>query len=169
VPGPPADFSPFVRGVLDKKPNAMITSTNFQTAPGFTAALRAAGYTGFNMNFVAYVPGLLKASAQLAQALNGAYVNSQIVPQEEQTEYVKQVEDDLVAISAKNGKFILFGAAIAYEQADLLVQQLEAVGKGLDTKNFDEKINGGAFVSKSAKAGGPGSLAWPGAHFLPAD
>jgi len=147
----------------------VLTSTNFQTAPGFTAALKAAGFKGLNQNFVAYVPGLLQASAQLAQALEGAYVNSQIVPQEEQTPYVKQIEQDLTAVKAKNGTFILFGAAIGYAQAELLVEQLKAVGKSLDTKTFDEKVNGGDFEFAPSEGGGPGKLQFPGGHFLPAD
>ena len=82
VPGPPASFTPFVQAVNDKDPNLLLTLTNFQTAPGFTAAMSASGYTGANVNFVGYVPGLLSSSAQLAAALDGAYVSSQIVPQE---------------------------------------------------------------------------------------
>ena len=59
VPGPPASFTPFVEAVNAKDPNLLLTLTNFQTAPGFTAAMSASGYTGANVNFVGYVPGLL--------------------------------------------------------------------------------------------------------------
>jgi ABC-type branched-subunit amino acid transport system substrate-binding protein len=169
VPGPPADYTPFVRAVLAANPNVVITSTNFQSAPGFVASLAGAGYTGVNVNFVAYIPGLLSSSAQLASALQGAYINSQIVPQEEQTPYIKQIEQDLLAVNAKNGKFILFGAANAYAQAEMLVEQLQAVGKDLNTKTFDDKINGGSFKFSPPEAGGPGKLGFPEGHFLPSD
>ena len=169
VPGPPADYSPFVRAILDAKPNLVLVSTNFQTAPGLVAALRAAGYRGTTINFVTYVPGLLATSAQLAKALEGTHVNSQVVPQEEQTDYIKQIEKDLTAIKAKTGTFIPLGAAIAYAQADMLVEQLQAVGRDLNTKSFDEKVNGGDFTFEPTESGGPGNLAFPQGHFLPSD
>jgi ABC-type branched-subunit amino acid transport system substrate-binding protein len=169
VPGPTTNYTPFVEAVLEADPNIVYTSTAFQDVGGFSAALTAAGYEGVNMNFVAYVPGLLDAQAQLADALEGTYVNTQIVPQEEQTEYIKQVEEDLTAVEAEAGSFILFGAALAYAQADVLVQMLEAAGEDLNTTSFDEAVNGGGFTYESTAAGGPGSISFPEGHFLPAD
>jgi ABC-type branched-subunit amino acid transport system substrate-binding protein len=169
VPGPPASFTPFVQAVTAAKPNLVETLTNFQTAPGFTAALSAAGYTGPNVNFVGYVPGLLSTSAQLAAAFNGAYVSSQIVPQEAGTAYVKQVANDLQSVNAKTGKFITLAEGIAYAQADLLVSQLKAAGKTLDTKTFDQAINNGNYTYKSSAAGGPGQMEFPSMHFIAAD
>jgi hypothetical protein len=158
-----------VEAVLEADPNIVYTSTAFQDVGGFSAALAARGYEGVNMNFVAYLPGLLAAQAQLAAALEGTYVNTQIVPQEEQTEYIKQVEEDLAAVDAENGTFITFGAALAYAQADVLVQMLEAAGEDLNTTTFDEAVNGGGFTYESTAAGGPGSISFPEGHFLPAD
>jgi len=171
VPGPPADFSPFVSAIVSKNPNVVVTSTNFQSFAGFTAALAQGGFKGTNGNFVGYVPGLLgsPAGAQLAAALEGSFVVTQIVPQEEQTDYVKQIETDLVAINSKTGKFISLAAAIAYAQAEMLVEQLKAVGKDLNTKTFDEKVNGGTFSFNPPKAGGPGKMDFPSGHFIPAD
>src|SRR3954447_9143064 len=169
APGPPASFTPFVEAVNAKDPNLLLTLTNFQTAPGFTAAMSASGYKGANVNFVGYVPALLSSSAQLASALDGAYVSSQIVPQEQQTAYIKQVEKDLQAVNAKAGNFITLAEAIAYVQADLLVSELKAVGKNLNTKTFDQKINGGGYTYKSSADGGPGQMEFPAMHFIPAD
>ena len=59
--------------------------------------------------------------------------------------------------------------AIAYVQADLLVSELKAVGKNLNTKTFDQKINGGGFTYKSSAEGGPGQMEFPAMHFIPAD
>ena len=172
VPGPPADFSPFVSAVMKGNPNIVITSTNFQSFAGFTAAVAAAGFKGVNANFVGYVPGLLQSSqgAPLAAALEGAYVVTQTVPQEEQTEYIKQFEKDLEAINAPAGKLITLSASIGYAQAEMFVEQLKAVGKDLNTKTFDEKVNGGDFTAyKTALAGGPGKMDFPSGHFIPAD
>jgi len=171
VPGPPADFSPFVSAIMKGNPNIVITSVNFQSAGGFIAALAAAGFKGVNANFVGYVPGLLQSAqgAGLAAALEGAYVVTQIVPQEQQTDYIKQVETDLTAVNAAAGKLITLSGAIAYAQAEMLVEQLKAVGKDLNTKTFDQKVNGGSFTFSAPQAGGPGKLSFPSGHFIPAD
>ena len=141
VPGPPADFTPFTQAVLGTKPNVVVTSTAFSAVGGFSAALRQAGFTGPNFNFVAYVPGLLASAPQLADALEGTFIDTQIVPQEEQTDWIKQMETDLVAVNAKAGKLITLSGAIAYAQAEMLVEQITAVGK----------------------------MDFPSAHFIPAD
>ena len=169
VPGPTTDYTPYAQAVMKANPNIVYTSTAFQDVGGFSAALKAAGYKGVNMNFVAYIPGLLASSAQLAAALDGTYVNTQIVPQEEQTEYIKQIEKDLTTVKAAAGTNILFGTALAYVEADMLVQMLTAAGKDLNTKTFDTAINGGNFKYQSKLAGGPGAIGYPEGHFLPAD
>ena len=112
---------------------------------------------------------MLAQSPPLAKTLEGAYVSSQVVPQEEQTDYIRQIEKDLAAIKAKNGTFITLGAGIAYAQAEMLVEQLLAVGRDLDTKTFDQKVNGGDFTFEPEESGGPGRVAFPQGHFLPAD
>jgi branched-chain amino acid transport system substrate-binding protein len=169
VPGPTSDYTPFVQEVLAAEPNIVLTSTQFADVGGFSGSLTAAGYEGANQNFVAYVPGLLQSSEQLADALQGTYVSSQIVPQESQTEYIQQVEQDLEAVNAEQGSFILLGAGLGYAQADMLVAMLEAAGPDLNTQTFDEAVNGGDFVYESPFEGGPGAVAFPDGHFLPAD
>jgi branched-chain amino acid transport system substrate-binding protein len=168
VPGPPASFTPFVQAINAANPNLLLTLTNFQTAPGLTGAMTASGYKGANVNFVGYIPGLLNTSAQLAANFNGAFVSSQTVPQEEQTAYIKQIENDLTASNASTGKFITQAIATAYAQADLLVSQLKAVGSKLDTKTFDQKINK-SYTYKPSAQGGQGQMSFPAMHFIPAD
>ena len=97
-------FTPFVQAIKAANPNILLTLTDFQTAPGLTAAMTAGGYTGANVNYVGYIPGLLSTSAQLASAFNGAYVSSQTVPSEENTPYIKQMQKDLTAVNAKTGQ-----------------------------------------------------------------
>jgi branched-chain amino acid transport system substrate-binding protein len=163
-----SDYTPYVQALLATNPNVVFVAVAFENVGGLSAALKAAGYKGVIMNFVGYLPGLLASSPQLAQALDGAYVNTQIPPQESQTPYILQFEKDLLAINAKNGKFISFGAALAYMEADLVVQLLEAAGPDLNTKTFDEAANGGGFVYTPLE-GGPGAMPYPAEHFLPAD
>jgi ABC-type branched-subunit amino acid transport system substrate-binding protein len=171
IPDPSSgvSFTPYVQAVKGSNANLLLTLTNFQTAPGLTAAMSAGGFTGTNVNFVGYIPGLLATSQQLAAAFNGAFVSSQTVPQEAQTPYIKQMESDLQAIHAKTGKFITQADATAYAEADLLVSQLKAAGKTLNTKTFDQKINGGSYTFKSSASGGQGQMEFPSMHQIAAD
>jgi ABC-type branched-subunit amino acid transport system substrate-binding protein len=162
-------FTPFAEAINAANPNILLTLTDFQTAPGLTAAVTASGYTGANVNYVGYIPGLLGSSAQLASAFDGALVSSQTVPSEQDTPYIKQMQKDLTASNAKTGDFVTLANSIAYAQADLLVSQLKAAGKTLNTKTFDQKINGGNYTYKSSAAGGQGQMEFPSMHFIPAD
>ena len=130
APGPPADFSPFVNAILAANPNILLVSTAFPSVAGMHAALTAAGYKGFAVNFTDYVPGLLDASPQLANALEGAYISSQIVPQEQNTEWTQQESKDLMAVNAKTGGLITLGAAIGYAEAEMFVEQLTGGRQG---------------------------------------
>src|SRR5438128_132344 len=103
------DYSPFAQAIIATRPDVVIVSTAFGDAIGLTGTLRAKGYRGAIMNFVAYVPGLLQTSANVAQALNGAYVNSQIPPQESQSAAIKRITDDLTAIG--KAPFVTLGGA----------------------------------------------------------
>jgi ABC-type branched-subunit amino acid transport system substrate-binding protein len=171
IPSPSAgvNFTPYVSAINAANPNVLLNLNDFPTTPGFTAAMTQSGYQGENVNYVAYVPGLLSSSASLADALNGALVSSQIVPQEAQTPYIKQIETDLQAVNSKTGKFITLSAAIAYAEADVLVSQLKAVGSTLNTKTFDQKINNGNYTYKASAEGGPGQMSFPSMHFIASD
>lgn len=162
-------FTPFVQAINAANPNILLTLTDFQTAPGLTAAMTASGYKGANVNYVGYVPGLLNSSAQLAAAFDGALVSAQTVPAESATPYIKQMQKDLTAVNAKTGSFVTLANSIAYAQADLLVSELKAVGKTLNTKTFDQKINQGNYTFKSSAEGGQGQMEFPSMHFIPAD
>jgi hypothetical protein len=169
VPGPTSDYTPFVQKTLAEDPNLILVSTSFGDVGGYTAALKAAGYEGDIMNFVAYIPGLLDASKQLAQAIEGSYINTQIVPQEQQTDWVKQMETDLEASKAETGKFITFGGALGYAQANLWVAMLEAAGKDLNTTTFDQAMNVDGITVDTSSSGGIGTATFPAQHFLPTD
>jgi branched-chain amino acid transport system substrate-binding protein len=163
------DYTPFVQAILAAKPNIVVISTAFANIGGFASALTAGGYKGMHQDFVTYSPGLLASSPQLTASLQDEYVNNQTVPQEETTDpYVKQELADLTADGQTPN--LTLGASIGWAQAEQLIEMLTAVGKNLNTKTFDQVINGGKFVSfKTVPNGGLGKLAWPAAHFLPAD
>src|SRR4029078_2271095 len=128
----------------------------------------AAGYKGVVMNFVAYQPGLLETSPDLAKSLEGAVVNSQTEPEVTGSDYIKQMQADLTAVNAKDGTTIKLGTALGYEMANLFVQLIQAAGATLDTKTFDQAANGGGFTYKPGHPNGAGDLAYPDGHFLPA-
>jgi ABC-type branched-subunit amino acid transport system substrate-binding protein len=168
VPGPTTDYTPFVQAALEDDPNVVLISTQFSDVGGLTAALKSAGFEGSIMNFVAYVPGLLDALPQLAEALDGTYVLASLVPQEQQNGYIKVVEDSLEAAGTETGRFITFGGALGYLMGDQLGSMIEASGEQLDTTTFDTAVNGGDFVYTSPGEGGPCSLPYPGAHYFSA-
>ena len=162
------DYTPYVQAITAAKPNLVYISTPFADVAPLAAALKAGGYTGDIMDFVTYSPGLLASSAQLASALQGEFTNTQVVPQEGGGAWVSQEVAGLKAIGKP--PFLTLGASIGYAEANTLVEMLQAVGKNLNTKTFDQKVNGGSFVSyKTAPSGSPGKLLWPAAHFIPAD
>jgi hypothetical protein len=171
IPSPStgADLTPFATAIKAANPNILLSLVDFPTVPPLTAKMAQVGYTGENVNYVAYIPGLLGSSPALSAALQGATVSAQTVPTEANTAYIKQIEADLKAEGAATGSFITSGIATAYAEADVLVSMFKAVGKTLNTKTFDQKINGGGYTYKSAIAGGPGQMEYPSMHFIAAD
>ena len=163
------DFTPYVQAIMASNPNIVYISTPFADVGGMAAALKAGGYKGITMDFVTYSPGLLSAAPQLAAALQGEYVNTQVVPQEQTGS--AWVAAELAALKANGSPaFLSLGSSIGYAEANEFVEQLQAVGKNLNTKTFDTIVNGGKFVSyKNVGTGGPGKLLWPAAHFISAD
>jgi ABC-type branched-subunit amino acid transport system substrate-binding protein len=161
------DPTPYIQALTAANPNIVYISTPFNDVGPMVAGLRAAGYKGISMDFTNYIPGLLQASPQLAQALQGEYINTQIVPQEENTPFIQQIQNSLKAIGQQ--PFVTLGAEMGYIEAELLVEQLQAVGQTLNTQTFDKTVNGGGFTSFATLQGGPGKLEWPAAHLLPAD
>ncbi len=161
------DVTPYVQAIMSSNPNIVYISTPFNDVGPMVAGLKAAGYKGVTMDFTNYIPGLLQASPQLAQALQGEYINTQVVPQEQNTPFIQQIQSALKAIGQQ--PFVTLGAEMGYVEAELFVEQLQAVGQNLNTQTFDQKVNGGGFTSFANLQGGPGKLQWPAAHYLPAD
>lgn len=162
------DNTPYVQAIMASKPNIVYLSTNFADVAPLAASLKAAGYKGMVLDFVNYIPGLLQSSSQLASALKNEYINTQVVPYEQNTPYIKTIEKSFS--SAGKVKLVTLGAFMGYAEADMLVQMLQKVGKNLNTKTFDQAINDKGFTAfNSGPSGGPGKLIWPAGHYLPAD
>jgi ABC-type branched-subunit amino acid transport system substrate-binding protein len=157
------DPTPFVKAVMDNKPDVVLLTVDFGAALVMKGALRAAGYKGVVQDYTTYSPGLLESNAELAASLEGGYSITQVPPFEDGAAATAQIATDLTAIGEK--PFVSLGVSIGYWSADLLVQMLEATGKDLNTKTFYETVNGG-FKSTSEK-GGLGSLTYPLNHFQP--
>ena len=128
------DYSPFVQEIIASEPDVVYASARFADVVGLTGALRQAGYEGPVVNFVTYVPGLLEAQPDLAAALQGVWVNTQIPPSESDSPATQQVATDLEAIG--EDPFVTLGASVGYWSADVLVQQLTAAGADLTPETF---------------------------------
>jgi hypothetical protein len=161
------DVAPYVQAILATHPNIVEISTPFEDVGRLAQGLKAAGYTGITFDFTNYIPGLLQSSPQLAQALQGEYVNAQIVPQEQNTAWTQQEAAELQANGQK--PFVTLGGAIAFAEAELFVESLKATGSTLNTKTFDDAVNGGKFTSFASLTGGPGIVKWPAGHVIAAD
>jgi branched-chain amino acid transport system substrate-binding protein len=162
------DNTPYVQSILASKPNVVYLSLPFAAIGPLASALKAAGYKGAIMDYDNYVPGLLATSPQLASALQGEYITTQVVPYEQNTPYIKQIKANLASIG--QAKQLTLGSFMGYAEADMVIGMLQAVGNNLNTKTFDQKINGGGYTSfKTSAAGGLGKLVWPAGHYLPAD
>jgi branched-chain amino acid transport system substrate-binding protein len=147
--GPVTDFSPYVQKVMTanngQPPDLMVNNTNFNNAVGFTGALTAAGFKGHQVNYVAYVPGLLEAAPDLAKALNGTYLVQQGTgAQAFGGKSWDQITSDLKAINAPTS--VGLGTVHGYASADMFVQaikQLETDGKDITAENFASLFTSG--------------------------
>jgi branched-chain amino acid transport system substrate-binding protein len=157
------DFTQYVNIVKDKKPDAVMISTDFATAIKLKAAIIQSGYTGIVYDYTTYVPGLLDASKDTAAALEGGYSNTQFPPQEEGKAATKQIADDLAAIGKP--AFVTQGAAIGYFSTDLFIQIVKKIQGDITPDNF-RKVTQGGFTSTSLD-GGMGPVKFPDAHTNP--
>jgi ABC-type branched-subunit amino acid transport system substrate-binding protein len=164
------DFTPWVQKIMSADdgdpPTAVALITLFNNTIGLTGALKDAGYEGATMNYLTYVPGLLESQQQVAAAIDGAYVNTQWLPEEFGGSAIEQIKDDLEAIGEDPS--IGFATSIGYWSADVLVQMLEAAGPDLTPERFDEVINGGFTYEPTGDPMGIGPMEYPRDHDQPA-
>lgn len=146
--GPVTDFSPYVQKVMTaddgNPPDLMVNNTNFGNAIGVTGALNAAGFKGAQVNYVSYVPGLLEAAPDLAQALEGSYIVQQGTgAQAAGGPSWEQIESDLEAVDAD--PFVLLGTIHGYASADMFIEvikKLEEDGEEITPENFAAVFDG---------------------------
>ena len=159
------DFTPYVRPVVEAKPNAILINIGLADLGKIIAAFRAAGYDGLITTPSGYQPGLLDVQPALGQALEGSSAVSYVTPIESDTPFNSQMLGDFKAAGVNTGQ----GSIFAYDQADMLVSMLEAAGPDLNTKTFDQAVNEADYVYSPSAAGGPAPLPYPAGHFTAAD
>ncbi|WP_176921383.1 ABC transporter substrate-binding protein [Pseudonocardia oroxyli] len=159
------DYSPYTRPALAAKPNAVVLNVGLATVGQVMAALKAGGYTGPVFNPSGYLPGLLERQPALAAALEGSWSVSQTPPVEMKTPYNEQMAKDFQADNVEVSQATVYG----YAMADMFLSQLAAAGPDLNTKTFDQAVNGGGYTYTSSTPGGPASLPFPAGHFTQAD
>jgi branched-chain amino acid transport system substrate-binding protein len=164
------DFTPFVQDVMTSNdggaPDLVVFNSIFANTVGITAGLRSAGFTGATLNYIAYVPGLLEQSPDVAAALDGSYVSTQFLPTEFGGSAIDQMKADIEAVSP--GATITLGTELTYWMADVFVQMLDAVGADLTPERFGEVVNGGWSSEPWGDPEGIGSIAFPDGHAQPA-
>jgi branched-chain amino acid transport system substrate-binding protein len=164
------DYTPFVQDVMTSnnggQPDLVVFNSLFANTVGITAGLKAAGYKGDTMNYIAYIPGLLEQSADTATALDGSYVNPQFLPMEFGGDAVQQMERDIKAVAPDAQ--ITLGTEMSYLMADVFVQMLESAGKDLTGENFGKVINGGWTYKPEGNPALLGTLEYPKGHTEPA-
>jgi branched-chain amino acid transport system substrate-binding protein len=149
------DYTPFVQAIIGSEPDIVLVSTQFGDSVALTGSLKAAGYEGLILSYIAYVPGLLEAQPAIAQALEGTYALGQFPPQEGGGAAIEQMLADLKAAGLP--EFVGYGTAIGYWTADLYLQMLDAAGG--DPAKVHDVVNAG-FTYKGVPDG-VGDGEWP--------
>lgn len=154
--GTVTDYTPFVQAIIQSQPDIVLVSTQFADSVALTAGLKAAGYEGLILSYIAYVPGLLEAQPAVARALEGTYAMTQFPPQEDPNPAIEQILADLKASGLP--EFVSLGTAVGYWTADLYLQMLDAAGG--DPAKVHDVVNGG-FTYHSDLEGGLADTEWP--------
>lgn len=164
------DYTPFVQDVMKSDdggpPDLVVFNSLFANTVGITGGLRAAGFEGDTLNYIAYVPGLLEQSPDVAAALEGSYVSTQFLPTEFGGDAIEQLEADVAEIDADAP--VTLATALTYWMADVFVQMLEAVGEDLTPDTFNDVVNGGWTYEPWGDPPGIGELSYPDGHSAPA-
>lgn len=164
------DYTPFVQDVMtsndDGPPDLVVFNSLFANTVGITAGLRASGFEGETLNFVAYVPGLLEQSPDVAAALDGSFVSTQFLPTEFGGDAIEQLEADVAAVDPD--ATVTLGVALTYWMADVFVQMLDEVGPDLTAESFGEVVNGGFTYEPEGDPAGAGTISFPEGHGEPA-
>ncbi len=160
------NYTPFVEALMTSNhgqpPDVIVTNGQFSNTVGLSAGLRAAGYKGALVNYIAYVPGLLTGSPDVAKALAGAYVETQFLATEFGGSAIKQMKANIKAVDPKAP--ILLGTALSYWSADVFVQMLKAAGRNFTAASFGKTINGGWTYKPSGNPIPLGPVSYPADH-----
>lgn len=126
LPAGTTDYTPYVQAIIASEPDLVLVSTQFADSVALTGSLKAAGYEGMILSYIAYVPGLLDAQPAIAEALEGTFAMTQFPPQEGGGPVIEQILADLKASGLT--EFVSTGTAVGWWSADFYLQALEAAG-----------------------------------------
>jgi ABC-type branched-subunit amino acid transport system substrate-binding protein len=164
------DYTPFVQDVMTSNdggpPDLVVFNSLFANTVGITGGLRAAGFEGDALNYIAYVPGLLEQSPDVAAALDGSYVSTQFLPTEFGGDAIDQLEEDVKAVDPD--ATVTLATELTYWMADVFVQMLDAAGADLTPESFNAAVNGGWTYQPSGDPAGLGEITYPDGHGEPA-
>jgi ABC-type branched-subunit amino acid transport system substrate-binding protein len=145
-----------------RAPDVIAMSFRFENTVGVTRALRERGYSGTMMNYITYAPGLLDSQPETAEALEGSYVNTQILPEEFGGPAIEQLQRDLLVVGGESTMSL--GSAMGYWCADLFVQMLEAARRQLDAQRLEAVVNDGWSYVPDFEPPGIGPVRFPDGH-----
>jgi ABC-type branched-subunit amino acid transport system substrate-binding protein len=153
------DYAPYVQAVLAVNPNVIYLVLDLASATAISAALRQAGYQGTIINAAAYLPGILSAQKQMAEAIQGSLVNTSFPPEEGGSAIAKQAQSDLKASGAPPN--LTLGTEIGWFSADEFIAELQATAKAgaLTPANFVKTI--GAGFTYNSGTGGLNDITFP--------
>lgn len=163
----PTDLTPFVQTLTTsddgQAPDVIVVNAGFNLVTALTGALKDAGYEGYVVGFVTYLPDLLASDEGFATAMDGAFSITQWLPGEFGGDAIDQIRADLEAIG--KDPVVTSNISIGYWSADLLIKMLEAVGEDLTPETFDAIINGEGFTYQSEfDSPGIGPVEFPKNH-----
>jgi ABC-type branched-subunit amino acid transport system substrate-binding protein len=158
-------YAAYAQALIGSGANVVYEVLGTPDSVGLAGALKAAGYKGMIVNGVTYMPGELASQPNEAAALDGVYVESEFLTNQDKTLAVTQEEKDLTSIGTQPD--LLKGTSLGYWSAIMLEQILKAtlaeVG-GDPTKvtgtAIHQMVNKG-YVYKDPIAGGIGTVTFP--------
>jgi ABC-type branched-subunit amino acid transport system substrate-binding protein len=165
IPQTTTNFAPYGQAVIGSGANAVYEITDAPLSVGLSAALKAAGFKGFAVNGVTYLPGQLASNPSEEAGLNGVGVESEFPVNEDNSSAARAAEQQLAA----DGKPALLttGVSIGYWSGDVLVKLLQATAKRVGAGS----ITGTAIQATAAAGwtytGGLGTMTYPAAWTYP--
>jgi ABC-type branched-subunit amino acid transport system substrate-binding protein len=165
IPLAATNFAPYAQAVTGAGANAVYEITDAPLAVGLSGALKAAGFKGFAVNGVTYLPGQLASSASTRAALDGVGVESEFPVNEDNSPASQAAVQQLSA--AGKSTSLTTGISQGYWSADVLVQLLQATAKRVGAGNITGAALEATVTGGWTYTGGLGTMSYPNAWTYP--